>query len=173
MKNKAFQILPAVIGIIYFLLSGRAEGFASFRTMLIFPILLSNIYLFAVLLKIVLSYLRIGKKKSDFSAIVAVLILDALVLFGLQRDQLAIAESKVRGDRIIDLIMKFDSINHRLPRDLRELTESGFALPQPALINSNFSYSFGEDQRFTVSFVSASFMICSRWNDIQEWSCDD
>ncbi|MCX6116851.1 MAG: hypothetical protein NT027_04870, partial [Proteobacteria bacterium] len=149
MKNKAFQFLPAVIGIIYFLLSGRAEGFASLRTMLIFPILLSNIYLFAMLLKIVLSYLRIGKKKkkkSDFSAIVAVLILDALVLFGLQRDQLAIAESKVRGDKIIDEIMKFDSINHRLPRDLRELTESGFTLPQPALINSEFSYSFGEDK---------------------------
>lgn len=172
MAIKIFYFVVIVVSIlsasVFAIYSGQAEGFVSLRTFVILPLICLNIWMIIWTLVHMLQIYSNRQKLSRWSLIAAasVLISDGAFVYGKMLDSKLIAESKARGDLILQSVEKFDKRNGRLPESLEELSRDGFELPQPALKGSKFSYS----PKNSVSFNSVSFLTCKKK---ESWICDD
>ncbi len=173
MWSKIFWISTTLIsvscGAAYVIFSGQAEGFVSPRIVLIVPVLLLNFLVFGVVLTslfFLISKRRIRFSKHLWIAITAILFCDICLGVGRYIENKLVSETMRRGDQIHSSIESFSSKNGRRPESLEELRHSGYVVPEPALKDSNFSYS--TDGKLT--FNSIAFMICERR---ESWVCDD
>jgi hypothetical protein len=78
-------------------------------------------------------------------------------------------ETIARGDKVIEAIKAYRADRGRYPTSLAALRNAGFAVPAPALKNSEFWYS--SDEPMALVFWSTEGRMCSRDPDKNNWHC--
>ncbi len=175
MKNIHWAIIYIVAAILYYILSGAAEGMTSPRVLLSLVFLASLAHFIIVSIQIIQSiFIRSYSVGLGHFAVLAGLV--AVVIgfkLGNDVDKLRIAESMKRGDELITEIRDFKNEESRCPVDLEELKRRGIIIPEPALKGSRYRYWVSGSGQCNISFDSVLFMSCKKSTNDEDWYCDD
>lgn len=83
-----------------------------------------------------------------------------------------IEESKLIGDKFIEIIEQEKSTNGYYPKNYDEIPEAAKKL-KPTLRGSEFNYQYDNSEGgYYVSFLSTVWIYCSRTEKEREWRCD-
>lgn len=171
-KRTAFAILWILIGATYLAYSGRAEGFVSIRSVLIFFVIALVGTAFWDLITIVKALYKkdYARSKTESKFFVAKLIAISLIVAGHRIDNQKISETINTGDALVAAIEQYKSKEGHYPASLEALDFRNY---QPALKDSTFWISSDNQNEFSISFESVAFLICTRKNTNPDWHCDD
>ena len=162
-----------VSGIVFFVLSGRAEGFgmAAARGLLLVALLPTPLLLVYVVLA---PFFKPGWPSASGAKLLglAILITWGLVLVGFRIDDRRAAETMEQGDELVRLIEEYREETGSYPPSLAVLAADDGVLPEPALVGSSFHYAPGEGG-YRLGFPSVSFLYCNYLHEAGEWYCDD
>ena len=171
-KRVGIAIIWILIGAIYLAYSGRAEGFVSVRSILIFFIIALIVTTFWALFVIFKSVWKKDyvRSKVEINYLAAKLIALALVIVGHRIDSVRISETMNTGNSLIFAIEQYKIKEGHYPSSL---DNSQFQNYKPSLKGSVFSIREDNHSEFSISFDSVAFVNCTRQNHQPDWNCED
>ncbi|MEQ1789551.1 MAG: hypothetical protein ABL857_03815 [Rickettsiales bacterium] len=171
-KRVGFAIFWILIGAIYLAYSGRAEGFVSVRSILVFFIIALIGTAFWDLIAIIKSFCKkdYARSKAELKFLAAKFLAIGLIIGGHRIDNHRITETMNTGNSLIEAVEQYKMKEGHYPASL---DVPQFQNYKPSLKDSVFSISKDNQSEFSVSFDSVTFMICTRKNTQPDWYCDD
>ena len=165
-----FCIPFLIAAVVFVMLSGSAEGFASLRLIIMGVAVLWGLAQIGVCLIWFLVMIFTGNFRPTFipvfGAISPALLIPG-VLIGFVLDGRAEDRSMETGLEVLDRVTAYEAETGACPEDLGQVYADARDVPRPAMKGAQFSTS-----DCTVSFESFAFLVCSISSG-EKWICSD
>ena len=167
MRLKPIILVYLALGTLMLALSGRAEGLASPRILLM---MLAPAALLHILWALGVGLYKLARHRTGQVLLdaVAPTFFIACVWGGLKLDEIAVARTQARGDILIAQIETYRQATGNCPADMDALRTSGVEPPSPALFSSGFQL-----ENCSVWFPAPIFITCAKGPQSEEWYCAD
>ncbi len=169
-RPEVCALVAAAVGVIFYVTSGRVEGFFNVRLLLLPVLALSLIPTLYIGLTYAIPLKWTPSLRNRTILLIGLIIGYGLVGLGQQKDVSRITESFNRGDVLIAALEAYRRDNGTYPHDLSAIRERGIIVPTPALANSGYWYRSVEGDLFSLSFPSVSGVVCTRQAGEDNWT---
>lgn len=159
-------------GILFYINSGKAESFASFRSLLL--LVIGPLILLTLIDGVAVLYYCVRRnftKAKEVSLDLMIKVLALLFVYlGVDLDRHRLAITQQIGDQLMIALENYRSLQGIYPASLQV---EPFVPFQPALKGSEFFILRNRGSVIWIAFHGPNFSICTRTNQSQTWTCGD